>query len=70
LCVAVSGGCGLIVDPEVVVGAAVIDPEVVGFEVVYGGPSISAIRSYGAMRVDLGLDGALVLLGGIVTCGK
>jgi hypothetical protein len=30
---------------------------------------MSAIRSYGAMRVDLGLGGALALLGAIVTCG-
>jgi hypothetical protein len=30
---------------------------------------MSAIRSYGAMRVDLGLGGALTLLGGMVTCG-
>jgi hypothetical protein len=29
-----SGGCGRIVDPEVVVEAALIDPEVVEFEVV------------------------------------
>jgi hypothetical protein len=30
---------------------------------------VSAMRSYGAIRVDLGLGGALVLLGDMVTCG-
>jgi hypothetical protein len=67
--VTVPGGGGRIVGLEDVAGAALIDLEVVGFAVVYGGPSISAIRSYGAMRVDLGLGGALVLLGDMVTCG-
>jgi hypothetical protein len=33
--VTVSGGCGRIVDPEAVVGVAVIGPEVVECEVVY-----------------------------------